>query len=1769
MRKFLLICSAVVFACAWAEGWENVVPARQEFPVAKALWTSCAETDITWELRAGAAGAVSTTGGVIRVEHTNACGYILVKAKPFHVKAGTMLRFHADVEVPVADTDYSVGFLRAYGHAEDLAPDDKSENQNFFFGGQHVMRALPNSPPGETYRKFYQYRAVEDFVTPVIVVAGMPSVTVWKTWGAEDVDAAQALWKRHFDAHQAHDHAADRMDEATFDRLLSFDPTNHVAEIRRIDGVSRLVVDGEIAAPVVYKSKNVPTTEIETFAGKKLDGSDVRLMVKSIRLGGTPQQPGYWTPQGFDVKGAVRELKDAMRLAPKSLFLVSLGCAAYPEFTEKEHPEESWCTADGKRVYGTAGSCVSTYSSSGVFDPKARKWPWPSYSSKVYRAGVKACIRSFVGELKAQGLSKRIVGIHTFGYHDGQFTAPYTDYSEPAKAAYREYVRSPNCLSTNYAFVAKQAGFRAQEEFAREFKQALGKPAIAVRWCESPLSPKMTGALDITSFVNSDVIDVIVTQPNYMQRRPAMPTVCPLPLASFHLHGKMLWNEFDLRTWGAFESWASSPVSLVGLGHSEDFTMWQTVYRKLAGMMDGARMGNWFYDMGGGWFEPDEIAADIKTLVREQRDLARLKPSPWRPDVAIVIDEAGLIQSERPFDCPHLQSELLRCGCYGAGVPFEHYLAEDVMNDPTLLDRAKLVFLNGFRRIDDRRKRFLTQLAQPGRTLVFAADDGVFGGAEATGFRLKVEEGLFSHRTEPIPSFIDAIMMRQFRKTEKPLDFQIGGPRISIVEESGVTALSRYSSDNAIAVASRETAGVRRVYVGEFAGLDSAAVLQLAKEAGAYAPLDRPGLLVDMNGDFISVHALKNGRYVFKLPFACRVKNMKTGRFETVSADEFALTVTAGETRRYRLLPILPYLDEDPWPDVALETWRDIGLSGPSDKPVKVVSAKCRGLSCLPRRATAGETVRLSADFEGAIPTFPVKLHLSLLHGGSPRWDETVTVGEDALVRSADNVWRLEFAYRLPTYIGSGKVQVRVESPAIRHPAGALPETELTISALEAVPGWERPHTGGVTVVAGSPQLAVDGKATYALWGASPSKRRVDRRNRHSDAPLTFVSVWTEGTAWWPRGEEFNPANFDLKAEAHARENPEAYFIWDLSLYPPVDWRSENPDEIAADELGRMSVDGGDRQVNWSFGSKKAIEAMERMLVKAIDYLEHAPYRHRIVGYRVNSGHTIEWLGWFPPANTTLDFSPAGKRAFAEYAAQNYPQLVDRAVPTLAERRLLDDGEYVWDERRHLKAVAYHHFISDVNAANVIRLCRTARERTQGKKLVGTYYGYMGQFQGGAGQMKAHFSLAKVLTSKAVDFLMSPQEYPGRDPGMTCMDMKPFSALSAAGVVSVIEDDTRTHNMPSLDRIIGQTYNERMTTGILRRNMGISICRNLPFYTLALTTGTEFDYPQFAADATILRRVGEEALRRGVARKSEIAYVVSEENIKSSPMIDAKNYGVDSWEESWQRYRHGGKVERGSRRAGNLYGEVHRHALNRLSRIGAPVDLLLLESLFDDPGEYKLYVFSACCRTSPEFVKLADRLRQRNCTILWTAAPGYGDASGKSLANVCRLTGMDLGKIDGKMAPGVVLGDGTHSGFTKNPVAPLFFVRRADEVIGTYTNGLAGLAAVQTGKARSVYSGSARIELEVYRAIARRAGVFLYSDTCDPMEANESFVTLHARTAGRKTINLPRRTSVADVFGRRVVARNAESFSFESPLHASWLFYCGDDAEDFLERLNE
>ena len=687
-----------------------------------------------------------------------------------------------------------------------------------------------------------------------------------------------------------------------------------------------------------------------------------------------------------------------------------------------------------------------------------------------------------------------------------------------------------------------------------------------------------------------------------------------------------------------------------------------------------------------------------------------------------------------------------------------------------------------------------------------------------------------------------------------------------------------------------------------------------------------------------------------------------------------------------------------------------------------------------------------------------------------------------------------------------------------------------------------------VRFVGGRPCFFVQGKPFFAMWGATWRWRRPDARAITGGMPFNVVTVFNDHRKWYPKTGTFNPTELDKQAQAWIKENPDSYLMFDLTVTPPADWAAANPGEMCTDSEGGITKDG--LRANWSFASKKALDVMLDIITKAITYLEDQPYANRIIGYRVNSGHTMEWLGWYPKQGLTTDWSTAAKERFAPL---NIPSLAERVAPSSAT--------LLWDVDEHKESVAWAKFYSEMGADALIALCRRAKELVGHRKLVGTYYGYTMtmNYAGNSVLRGGHYALEKVLESKAVDFLLSPQSYETRYLGGIFGEMKPFATMQKHGIVPIVEDDTRTHNGQWLERSnYGQTHTEFQSRAILRRNQSFALCRGEPTYNYALITGTELGFRSAAEDSLKLKNLAEECLERGIGRNAEVAIVMSENSVCSAPVNT-----YFSWPTGYgmQKYNKEGKVEISQRKTALFTADVFGENYVRFARSGAPVDYLLAEDLHKNHGNYKLYVFPNAFRTDRRFRDAVEKLREQGRTLLWLYAPGAMDGKGVGCESAMRdLTGLSLkAEKKGMTAEAKMLDDGRTIG---QPIAKptyLYSLNNADIVYGVYTNGAVAAGAVKTGNGTSVFSGVWALDVPFIKEVMKLAGVHIYSETSDPIEANDAVVALHARFAGRKTIRLPKRSTVLDVYAQRIIARDVMEFSFDAPLHSSWLFKYGEE----------
>ena len=242
----------------------------------------------------------------------------------------------------------------------------------------------------------------------------------------------------------------------------------------------------------------------------------------------------------------------------------------------------------------------------------------------------------------------------------------------------------------------------------------------------------------------------------------------------------------------------------------------------------------------------------------------------------------------------------------GSGVPYDMWLAADFLRNPSLACRYRTIVFCGFSWINDSRRRLIESLKRDGRTLVFLSGTGAAGGVAATGFDVVQEEAPKDHHVVAEPG-VDENMI-SYCDVFVRLRYLGGNPagywkprRISVVEKPGVKVLARFSEGGKPAVAEMSGPEWKSVYICDAAGLTPQYFNSLVRESGGYAPAPY-GLQVDMNAGFLSVHCIIPGRYEFRLPRKCRVRDLGDGRVVVNDDETLSLDLKVGDTLWFALL---------------------------------------------------------------------------------------------------------------------------------------------------------------------------------------------------------------------------------------------------------------------------------------------------------------------------------------------------------------------------------------------------------------------------------------------------------------------------------------------------------------------------------------------------------------------------------------------------------------------------------------------------------------------------------------------------------------------------------------------------------------------------------------------------------------------------------------------------------------------------------------------------
>jgi len=665
-----------------------------------------------------------------------------------------------------------------------------------------------------------------------------------------------------------------------------------------------------------------PTPPLMVFVD--LDGQNREAGLSTVRraaqagvhLVSFPVHATLWNAPGKppDYRPFEERIEVILKENPKALLLPRFGMSNVPEWWIQQNPDETMLYDNGER---------------GMVSVASEKW----------RTAARNALRNLVRHLESR------YGQHIFGYHPcGQNTAEWfydrvwdgllPSFETPMLHAFRQYLRDRSATLPDKAERrAKGIGaflhpvtqqrltqfWRFQqvvmveplEQFARIIKEeTMGRKLVVFFYGYTfELSallggPAVSGHLALHRLLQCKDVDILCAPISYADREAGGAGGFMAPVDSVLLHGKLWLNEDDTRTY------LSKPEDNYGRADTLAHTL-AVHQRNFAHIATRAAACWWMDLMGAGWLDCPEIWQNIAKLRKLYEEmLPNLQP--YRPEIAVVVDEASLchLSYGNTVSAPLLS--LLRHSLYRIGAPVGFYLLQDVCD--SLVNHAKLyLVLNAFAPTEAQR-RALKQLPRKGKTVVWFYAPGFIRGNSAsaehitdlTGIRVVQKDAIASGTAHPLPTSAikDAKLSAVWQAEEALGTTNSIAPAFVVVDPLAV-ALATFSENGEVAIAAKQTEGGGwSVYVGTLF-IGAGMLPAFAKLAKVYT-YDANDNVILAGNKLLSIHAtsgqLGRRRGALVLPKPHLWQDALTKEVLSKSAARLEIEITTGQTRVFWLL---------------------------------------------------------------------------------------------------------------------------------------------------------------------------------------------------------------------------------------------------------------------------------------------------------------------------------------------------------------------------------------------------------------------------------------------------------------------------------------------------------------------------------------------------------------------------------------------------------------------------------------------------------------------------------------------------------------------------------------------------------------------------------------------------------------------------------------------------------------------------------------------------
>lgn len=599
------------------------------------------------------------------------------------------------------------------------------------------------------------------------------------------------------------------------------------------------------------------------------------------------------------------------------------------------------------------------------------------------------------------------------------------------------------------------------------------------------------------------------------------------------------------------------------------------------------------------------------------------------------------------------------------------------------------------------------------------------------------------------------------------------------------------------------------------------------------------------------------------------------------------------------------------------------------------------------------------------------------------------------------------------------------------------------------------------------------------------------------DAGVNLLS-YSAPACWFPPEQGDNWQALDALCRQIIAVNPKVLLVPRVGADAPGWWLERHPDS-------RMVYD--DDKVDFhSCISDRAYRAELCAHLEKLSRHLTETFPDHFAGIHPCGQHTGEWFYEKSWTTEISGYDAATKAAWAEWLkARNLPAA---EPPPAADRKAHPNG-LLRDPAKERLLIEFARFQQQEMAEHVVAMAEACRKGTGGQKLVVFFYGYLFEFapvQTGA-PTSGHYALSTVLTSKDIDILCSPISYTDREWLGTSPSMTAAESVRQAGIMWLNEDDSRTFLDPRQQEHVqeGGLVDLQQTQQVMLRNTAQAALRGFGTWWMDLPSQGWFNDARIWEQIVRLRPVDEAMTKRARPFTPDIAAVVDEDSMCHLP---------------------GGSAA--------FARPLIYEARAALGRSGAPYGQYLLEDVAAGNVPAKLQVLLSAWALTPEEREGLKAKRAAGVTRVWCYAPGYVYPDRVEVAGIRDVTGFDALPVSPETTEVTPTAAGRNLGLTepwgvKEKIQPLFAVQATPaETLATYADGSAAVAMRRSASGIDVFVGVPKLTPELVRALAKVAGVHVYTEDNSAVWAAEGYLSIQAHKAGPVAIDTGKRAPVKD-----------------------------------------